>query len=56
MKIRFRVFVGWRLLKNWVNYFNEVIDIVFGSNYLTANLLLPKLCRIKDVLANKSRD
>jgi hypothetical protein len=43
MKIRIRVSIEWQLLKNWVNCFNEVIDKVSRSDYLTANLLLPKL-------------
>jgi len=36
--------------------FNEVTKIISGSNYPTANLFLPEVWRIRDVLGKKCRD
>ncbi|KAF5455354.1 hypothetical protein F2P56_024943 [Juglans regia] len=36
--------------------FNEVTNIVFGSDYPTANLFLSEVWRMKDILGKKSRD
>jgi hypothetical protein len=36
--------------------FNQVINIVSGSDYLTSNLFLPQVWRMKDILKSKCRD
>jgi hypothetical protein len=36
--------------------FNDVTNIISGSDYLTVNLFLIKVWRVKDILAKKSRD
>jgi hypothetical protein len=36
--------------------FNEMTKIISGSNYPIANLFLPEVWRIKDVLGKKYRD
>jgi hypothetical protein len=36
--------------------FNDVTNVVSGSDYSTANLYLPEVWRMKEVLINKCED
>jgi hypothetical protein len=49
----------WEKVENinqFLAIFNEVTNIVSGSNYPTSNLFLPKVGRIKEILSIKSMD
>jgi DNA gyrase/topoisomerase IV subunit A len=39
-----------------LSVFNDVTNVVFGSNYPTVNLYLPKVLRMKEILMIKYED
>jgi hypothetical protein len=39
-----------------LSVFNDVTNVVSGSDYPTANLYLPEVWRMKEVLMNKCED
>ena len=41
---------------NFLSVFEEVINVISGSEYPTANIFLPEIWKIKEVLNEKSLD